>query len=248
MKRGLAATALLLSAATAIGVWTLRSDPPTHIVEPGDSLWAIARDQGVALRDLRRWNDIDGRDIHPGDVLIVGEPAPSWLRRWRHGPSAPPQAHTDEVLRLQRDTRGTAAQRRSPDNARDGAEEPGRSYAPLVMPKPKPCLDPESGTQGGDAGLAVHRSAGLSADEIRSAVRSFQGETLRCADAHPEVTGRLLLGFTVGCDGQVRSIQVVDDGMEHPGFRACALRVLSHAPFPPHARDEVYFEIPLRWE
>ena len=43
-----------------------------YTVRPGDSLYAIADRFGVSLRDLRRWNDLDGSNLlQPGQKLIL---------------------------------------------------------------------------------------------------------------------------------------------------------------------------------
>ncbi len=47
-----------------------------HVVRVGESLSSIARKYGVSLEDLERWNGISRhRPIHPGQKLIVGDPA-----------------------------------------------------------------------------------------------------------------------------------------------------------------------------
>jgi len=43
-----------------------------HRVRKGDTLWRIARVYDVSVKDLKRWNRLDGKDrIHPGQVLLV---------------------------------------------------------------------------------------------------------------------------------------------------------------------------------
>jgi len=43
-----------------------------HRVRKGDTLWRIARAYDVNVKDLKRWNQLDGKDrIHPGQVLLV---------------------------------------------------------------------------------------------------------------------------------------------------------------------------------
>lgn len=44
-----------------------------YTVQPGDSLYRIARMHQVSIGDLKRWNDLDGKKhIHPGETLKVG--------------------------------------------------------------------------------------------------------------------------------------------------------------------------------
>jgi len=58
------------------------SDPqagpgPTVIVQPHDTLWAIAaravpgRDPYAAIAEIRRLNRLDGDVVHPGETLVV---------------------------------------------------------------------------------------------------------------------------------------------------------------------------------
>jgi membrane-bound lytic murein transglycosylase D len=46
-----------------------------HVVRPGDTLWQIARNFGVSLRALARWNG-----LAPGDVLHLGRKLVIWKR------------------------------------------------------------------------------------------------------------------------------------------------------------------------
>lgn len=69
-----------------------RSRKEVHIVRPGDTLWRIARNFGVSLRALARWNGLAPGDVlHPGRKLVI----------WKRGlarqvaytpPSGPPEA------------------------------------------------------------------------------------------------------------------------------------------------------------
>lgn len=44
----------------------------TYRVREGDSLWSIAREHGVAIADLRAWNNLSGSRIVPGQELRIG--------------------------------------------------------------------------------------------------------------------------------------------------------------------------------
>ena len=46
----------------------------THTVRPGDSLWRIAKSYSVDVKQLQRWNHLDGRPLKPGQVLQVSGP------------------------------------------------------------------------------------------------------------------------------------------------------------------------------
>jgi membrane-bound lytic murein transglycosylase D len=51
------------------------SDVTTYRVRSGDSMWSIARRQGVTVGELMRWNQLtENSIIKPGDRLIVREP------------------------------------------------------------------------------------------------------------------------------------------------------------------------------
>jgi membrane-bound lytic murein transglycosylase D len=43
-----------------------------HTVQPGDSLWRIARQYSVSVDELQHWNHLRGQSIKPGLVLKVG--------------------------------------------------------------------------------------------------------------------------------------------------------------------------------
>jgi membrane-bound lytic murein transglycosylase D len=48
-----------------------------HVVQPGDTLWDIARAHKVNHRSLAKWNGLSTRDtLHPGQTLHVGAVAP----------------------------------------------------------------------------------------------------------------------------------------------------------------------------
>ncbi len=42
-----------------------------HTVKPGDTLWDIAQQYGVSIRDIKRWNGRRSNMIHPGDQLKI---------------------------------------------------------------------------------------------------------------------------------------------------------------------------------
>ena len=58
-----------------------------HEVQPGDTLWTIARRYRVGVRQLARWNDMAPRDtIHPGQRLVVWTKSDRYLATVRSGP------------------------------------------------------------------------------------------------------------------------------------------------------------------
>ena len=59
---------------------SVQGDPPVpavgqhYEVRNGDSLWTISRRFKVSIAELKRWNDLDGRYLQPGQRLVVGHP------------------------------------------------------------------------------------------------------------------------------------------------------------------------------
>ena len=45
---------------------------PHHRVRKGDTLWSIAHRYHVSIADLKRWNDLHGNTLRPGELLQVG--------------------------------------------------------------------------------------------------------------------------------------------------------------------------------
>ena len=124
-------------------------------------------------------------------------------------------------------------------------EPDSRRWAELVKPSPKPCRDIEVDLDSDDFSMAT--SAGLNAEQIGEALRGFQQQTLRCHGDDPR-SGTIQLEMTVGCDGVVSAVQVVDDAGE-PDFAACVADVMGYAPFPAHDREGgAVFEVPLTYE
>ena len=48
--------------------------PMEHTVRKGESLWAIAHQYGLSVRELARWNALHGNRIHPGQTLRLEPP------------------------------------------------------------------------------------------------------------------------------------------------------------------------------
>jgi len=54
---------------------TTSTTSTTHVVARGDSLWDLARHYRLKLKDLRRWNALEGRTLlRPGQVLRLRAP------------------------------------------------------------------------------------------------------------------------------------------------------------------------------
>jgi len=66
--------------------------PKTWVkVQKGDTLSKIARENGVKLEDLRKWNGLSADTIRPGDLLRIRAPAPATTKTVAATPSAPPK-------------------------------------------------------------------------------------------------------------------------------------------------------------
>lgn len=52
---------------------TVSADPASrhHRVRSGETLWSIAREYGVTVRQLERWNDLHGDDLRAGTELAI---------------------------------------------------------------------------------------------------------------------------------------------------------------------------------
>lgn len=88
MLKPLLAALLLLSPAPARAAAT----PEAHIVRPGDTLSAIARQYDVTVSDLRRWNDLDDDVIRPDGALQLSDShhvRPAWSTWSETLPPAP---------------------------------------------------------------------------------------------------------------------------------------------------------------
>lgn len=51
-----------------------RMQKGVHQVKAGESMYAIARQYGVSLDDIRRWNHLEGNDLKVGQLLFVTPP------------------------------------------------------------------------------------------------------------------------------------------------------------------------------
>ena len=195
----------------------------SYTVVKGDTLFLIARDQGVSVEQLREWNGIEGDLIEVGQVIRIGPagtespPAPQWKGARSNGGSEAP------------------------------APEAVDGFDPLVMPSPKPCLEGPSLEGIADVDEAMVGNAGLSPNEIKAAMNGFLPETLRClADVPDRPTQTLVMEVTVACSGVVEHIAVTHHGDWTPEVASCVTRVLTHTPFPAHdlPNGEI-FQFPL---
>ena len=58
-------------AAAAPVTGTSETPPGHHRVRSGDSLYSLSKRYGVSVSQIRRWNNLSGNLIHPGDVIRI---------------------------------------------------------------------------------------------------------------------------------------------------------------------------------
>jgi len=79
---------LILSLPVGVVVGQAPTDS-TYTVQSGDTLYGIAREHGVSVRALRRWNDLDDTTLREGDVLHIRPPSEPTMEETTPAPSDP---------------------------------------------------------------------------------------------------------------------------------------------------------------
>ena len=119
-----------------------------------------------------------------------------------------------------------------------------RAAAPktgLHRPKPKPCK------KLADEGGELVMSQGLDEDQIRTAMNPFLEKALRCVPEGWTTPGTIDTRVTVGCDGVVDAVEVLDGGGFPADMVRCVKETIGYAPFPAHDQpDGMVFEYPVR--
>ena len=111
----------------------------------------------------------------------------------------------------------------------------------LHRPKPKPCK------KLGDEGGELVMSRGLGEDEIRVAMNAFLPNALRCVPDGWATSGTIDTRVTVGCDGVVDSVEVLDGGGFPTDMVRCVKETIGYTPFPAHDQpDGMVFDYPVR--
>jgi hypothetical protein len=132
-------------------------------------------------------------------------------------------------------------------------EKPAASAAPapkrrakttttgLHRPKPKPCK------KLADAGGELVVSQGLGEDEIRTAMDAFLPNALRCVPDGWTTSGTIDTRVTVGCNGVVDTVEVLDGGGFPSDMVRCVKETIGYTPFPAHDQpDGMVFDYPVR--
>ena len=154
--------------------------------------------------------------------------------------------HPGQILMIQTSAAGGASAKHSvrPTRRRTAGSEKER---PRSRPKPKPCLSgPSLNDLEHDEGMAA--SMGLSLEQLRASMNRHIQETLVCGEVGVSPSGRLLVEITVGCNGLVTGIKVMDEGPFEPVFVECVSKILYDGEFPAHDMPDGYnFDYPLNF-
>lgn len=197
-------------------------EPVEYTVVRGDTLFVIAKQYGVTVEQLRAENGIEGDLIEVGQMLRIPVTAT--------GGDGPPDPLAPTRVKRPRSTKATEATEE---------EASGSDYPPLVMPAAQPCLASPDGSALDDEGMVS--SQGLSAGQVRQVMREFLPQTLRCPDPEAEwPTGTVQAELSVGCDGRVFEVRVLDDGGLDATIVDCVADTLRYAPFPAHDLPDGY--------
>lgn len=208
------------------------SSPPlpsarTVTVQRGDTLSALAKEEGVTVADLKRWNGLTSDLIEVGQVLKVSD-----------GPGTPaPQP--------------AAATQRPRPRGGSAPEVAGTADGPTVprLPpaRPKKCLGGPDDTTG-DEGM-VH-SQGLTTAGTAEGMNRILPHLGSClVGLSDPPTSALPLEIHVGCDGLVDHVGIRGGHDWSVPHAECIQATVRQASFPAHALpDGDTFLYPLRFE
>ncbi|TXK44298.1 LysM peptidoglycan-binding domain-containing protein [Pontibacter qinzhouensis] len=96
------------SASNRTFVVTDRGDK-IHVVEPGQTLYAISKMHNVRIEDVRAWNNLSGNQVNIGAKLIVGKNAPVTSSKPQYVPESDDVMTKDSVTEAAVATTGPAA-------------------------------------------------------------------------------------------------------------------------------------------
>ncbi len=116
----------------------------------------------------------------------------------------------------------------------------------LPVPRPEPCVaitgDPEEGE--------VVMAHGLSYLQVRTALNDVIQTALYCPRPEGRDAVHLTFELTVGCNGVVSEVLVIDDGDVPASYSRCVSEVLTRADFPAHDMPDgmlVTYPVDVSW-
>jgi len=117
----------------------------------------------------------------------------------------------------------------------------------MRMPRAKKCLQAPALDMEGEDGFALRVGTGLEPQQISGAFGPFNSFLAGCQPVDGEDhSGTVVYAFTVGCDGLVKELEVVDDSLYEPAMLECLAKRLRYVEFPAHdLEDGMYFEFPF---
>jgi murein DD-endopeptidase MepM/ murein hydrolase activator NlpD len=226
--------AVLLSAGTW---WAWQNQGPRYTVEPGDTLWAIAKANGVSVADLRAWNGLSGDHLDVGDVLRLGPTAEA---------AAQPSAQPATARKTTSKPRSRPRKRPPRKTVTAPADPDPAGLRGLVMPSPEACVpftaDP------GDEGMVAPE--GLSVLQARQALNPVLQVALACPRPVDFNRVDLLFELGVGCNGVVDRVDILSRGQAPAGYAQCVADVLAYADFPAHDLpdgDTITYPVTVAW-
>lgn len=115
----------------------------------------------------------------------------------------------------------------------------------LSKPIPKQCLRGPSATVGEDG---VVTSAGLTVGQINAGMGQISRHTVRCFPPGTEGSYGVIVEVTVGCNGQVSSVFLVNGGVVPDRVTTCIQQTLGYASFAAHGvPNGVTFQYPMKF-
>lgn len=174
------------------------------------------------------------------------------------------EAHVDEVhrraaeLAASREDPGERAPSETPPPTETA---PPRSTVPVAPPSsaaPPPSAapadpsaraeDPGAAGEGEEATVPIQRGT-LDAVAIRGVIREALPEIRFCFEwqlnAHPDLSGRVTMNFTIQPDGTVADAGVLEDALHDDVVTSCFTHVMSNLHFPPPEGGPVAVHYPF---
>ncbi|MEQ1505985.1 MAG: LysM peptidoglycan-binding domain-containing protein [Myxococcota bacterium] len=115
----------------------------------------------------------------------------------------------------------------------------------LSKPAAKSCL---RGPSASVAESGVVTSGGLSVGQINAGMGQISKHTVRCFPGGTEGSYAVIVELTVGCNGQVSNVFLVNGGVVPTRVTSCIQQTLSYASFPAHSIPNGFtFQYPMKF-